>query len=205
MPFNIWCLGCNKQVAKSVRFNAEKKHIDNYFSTPVFSFSMQCHICSNIIEIQTDPKNAEYVVSKGGRRKVEEWQPEMNETLELTDSKDAEKIAKNPFFKLEHVVDDKRKAAEALPKLESLKRAQNVWKDDYTASKILRQQLREDKKIIEIKKKEADVIRQHASFNIPILPEAEEDIEKAKSICFKNQKGGISQLMKKVKKNSNKM
>lgn len=73
MPFNVWCLGCNQHIAKGVRFNAEKKRIDTYFSTDILSFRMKCHLCSNWMEIHTDPKNADYVCISGVRRKVEEY------------------------------------------------------------------------------------------------------------------------------------
>lgn len=39
-----------------VRYNAEKKKIGNYYSTPIFSFRCKCHLCDNWFEIQTDPK-----------------------------------------------------------------------------------------------------------------------------------------------------
>lgn len=152
---------------------------------------MLCHLCGNPIKIQTDPKNAEYVVMEGAKRKIEEWQPEDNETIKLLDSKDAEKMSKNAFFKLEHEVDDKKRAAEALPKLEQIQDSQNVWKNDYAASRILRKRYREESKEHQLKKNEADVIRQRASFNIPILPEAEEDKITASKVLFKNEKSGL--------------
>ena len=39
-----------------VRYNAEKKKIGNYYSTPIFSFRCKCHLCDGWFEIQTDPK-----------------------------------------------------------------------------------------------------------------------------------------------------
>ena len=39
-----------------VRYNAEKKKIGNYFSTPIYSFRCKCHLCDGWFEIQTDPK-----------------------------------------------------------------------------------------------------------------------------------------------------
>lgn len=43
LPFNIWCgeregEGCGKHIGQGVRFNAEKKRVGNYFSTPIFEF-----------------------------------------------------------------------------------------------------------------------------------------------------------------------
>ncbi len=70
MPFNCWCNKCQHLIGKGVRFNAEKKQIGMYYSTRIWSFSMRCPSCSNGIEVVTDPKNTEYVVKTGGRRKV---------------------------------------------------------------------------------------------------------------------------------------
>ena len=70
MPFNVWCGGCNHLIGKGVRFNAEKKQIGSYYSTKIWSFTMRAPCCSQKIEVQTDPKNTEYVVVSGGTRKV---------------------------------------------------------------------------------------------------------------------------------------
>ena len=37
------------------RYNAEKKKIGMYYSTPVYQFRMKCHLCDNHFEIKTDP------------------------------------------------------------------------------------------------------------------------------------------------------
>ena len=70
MPFNVWCAGCGHLIGKGVRFNAEKKAVGGYFSTEIWSFSMTSPCCQEHIEIQTDPKNHEYIVVSGARRKV---------------------------------------------------------------------------------------------------------------------------------------
>lgn len=69
IPFNIWCGKCGEHIAKGERFNAEKKAIGNYHSTKVLQFTMTHH-CGCKITIQTDPKNAEYIVVEGAQRKV---------------------------------------------------------------------------------------------------------------------------------------
>lgn len=50
--------------------DAEKKQIGTYFSSKTWSFVMRSPCCQTRIEVQTDPKNAEYVVVSGARRKV---------------------------------------------------------------------------------------------------------------------------------------
>jgi coiled-coil domain-containing protein 130 len=77
-----------------VRYNAEKKKIGSYYSTPIFSFRCKCHLCDGWFEIHTDPKvggsldvgdsmlmreqNTRYVVAAGARKKDEDWDPEEN-------------------------------------------------------------------------------------------------------------------------------
>jgi coiled-coil domain-containing protein 130 len=39
-----------------VRYNAEKKKVGAYYSTPIYSFRCKCHLCDGWFEIQTDPK-----------------------------------------------------------------------------------------------------------------------------------------------------
>ncbi len=91
---------CDAHIGMGVRYNAEKKKIGMYYSTPIFSFRCKCHLCSGWFEIQTDPQvrpfvplcptwvtlaltrylmqNTRYVVVSGARRKEEDWDPAEN-------------------------------------------------------------------------------------------------------------------------------
>lgn len=82
MPFNVRCNGCGNHIGKGVRYDAEKRKIGKYFSTSIYSFRMLCHCedgtsrtCQrrnpHWIEIQTDPKNADYVITEGAARLAE--------------------------------------------------------------------------------------------------------------------------------------
>lgn len=55
MPYNIWCDGCGNHIGMGVRYNAEKKKIGMYYTTPIYQFRMKCHLCDNHFEIKTDP------------------------------------------------------------------------------------------------------------------------------------------------------
>ncbi|RDW93777.1 Saf4/Yju2 family protein [Aspergillus mulundensis] len=59
MPFAVWCTTCKPEniIGQGVRFNAEKKKVGNYYSTPIYSFRMKHTVCGGWIEIRTDPKN----------------------------------------------------------------------------------------------------------------------------------------------------
>ncbi|KAG8910378.1 hypothetical protein FRC00_008293, partial [Tulasnella sp. 408] len=78
LPFNIWCGTCNNHIGMGVRYNAEKKKVGNYYSTPIYSFRCKCHLCDGWFEIQTDPKNTRYVVTSGARKQEQDWDPEEN-------------------------------------------------------------------------------------------------------------------------------
>src|SRR6201996_4533646 len=53
---------CNAHIGMGVRYNAEKKKIGMYYSTPIFSFRCKCHLCSGWFEIKTDPQVRPYAL-----------------------------------------------------------------------------------------------------------------------------------------------
>ena len=44
MPFNVWCLHCDKHIGMGVRYNAEKQRVGEYYTTPILEFRMKCHL-----------------------------------------------------------------------------------------------------------------------------------------------------------------
>ncbi|KAI8057110.1 coiled-coil domain-containing protein 130-like protein [Syncephalis plumigaleata] len=161
LPFNIWCEGCDNHIGTGVRYNAEKKKIGNYYSTPILSFRMKCHLCANWIEIHTDPK------------------------VLVKNEADKERREKNAFAQLEHGVEDKRKAASLAQRLTDIQTLNDKqWSSPDDQSSRLRKRFRTEKKVLIAKKKEADEIRERNSLTIPIVPESEEDVIAAKSISF---------------------
>lgn len=70
MPFNVFCLHCDGHIAQGVRFNAEKKKVGNYYSSPIFAFRMKHTTCGKWIEIQTDPKNTTYLCTEGAKKQA---------------------------------------------------------------------------------------------------------------------------------------
>ncbi|EGG16380.1 coiled-coil domain-containing protein [Cavenderia fasciculata] len=73
MPYNVWCLGCNKHIGRGTRYNAHKKLIGKYLSSDIISFKMKCRLCSHSFEIQTDPEHAQFKLADGLKRKEETW------------------------------------------------------------------------------------------------------------------------------------
>lgn len=167
-----------------VRYNAEKKKVGNYYTTPIYRFRMKCHLCDNHFEIETDPKNCDYVIVSGARRKEERWEPSATETVELTDKEDVKKMAVDAMFKLEHGVQDQQKSKKALPTLAQLKEVQSVWDDDYAANQLLRKKFREQKQdLIAVAMKDKE-LQKRGALDVNLLPEREEDIEHAHKIRY---------------------
>lgn len=73
MPWKVWCTACDKIIAKGVRFNAQKRKIGDYHTTPIFEFTMKCTWCPGIIKIKTDPQNAAFEITQGAKKKIE-WE-----------------------------------------------------------------------------------------------------------------------------------
>ncbi|KAL7748543.1 Protein saf4 [Sorochytrium milnesiophthora] len=188
LPFNIWCLGCNNHIGMGVRYNAEKKKIGNYYSTPILSFRMKCHLCDNWFEIQTDPQNTQYVVTEGAKQKVEEYDPDDAEVPRLKDDAEKEKLAENGFYRLEHAVKDAKVAQDVKTSLMQLKElTDEQWEDDFTLNQKLRTKFRRQKKADAIEAQEGRAIAQRIGTSMAILPETEEDRIRAKLAQFSDK------------------
>ncbi|GAB2234180.1 hypothetical protein Droror1_Dr00003418 [Drosera rotundifolia] len=171
MPFNIWCEGCESMIAKGVRFNAEKKQVGNYYSTKIWSFTMKSACCKHVIVIQTDPKNCEYVIISGARKKTEEYDNEDAETVALPADDERGRLV-DPFYRLEHQEEDLKKKREAEPVLVRLQRASDArHADDYAINKALRARLRNQKKRVA----EEELASKKMGLSIRLLPASEED------------------------------
>ncbi|KAG0043381.1 hypothetical protein BGZ83_011467 [Gryganskiella cystojenkinii] len=185
LPYNIWCNGCNHPIGMGVRYNAEKKKVGNYYSTAILSFRMKCHLCDNWFEIRTDPKNSAYVVTAGARKKIEDFDPQDNETIELDTPDERERRANDKFAKLEHAQLDANKArvgATVLTRLQNLNDRQ--WSDPYALSQRLRKKFREEKKAQVALAAECRSVADRVGFAFEILPESEQDRERSKMIRF---------------------
>ncbi|RWS03559.1 coiled-coil domain-containing protein 130-like protein [Dinothrombium tinctorium] len=142
MPYNIWCDGCNNHIGMGVRYNAQKSKTGMYYSTPIYKFRMKCHLCDNHIEMQTDPKNLDYMILSGARRQERRWNPSENEQIVPEDKDTSKKLSSDAMFRLEHNVEHENKANTIAPVLEQLEQFQQRWKDDYAANQLLRNKFR---------------------------------------------------------------
>lgn len=185
MPYNIWCEGCNNHIGTGVRYNAEKKKVGMYYSTPIYQFRMKCHLCDNHFEIKTDPANLDYEIVSGARRQERRWDPTENEQIVPEDKEITRKMAADAMFKLEHGVGDKVKSQEVDPVLQKLEEFQaSRWHDDYASNKALRSAMR-------VKRIEAQTqAAKDASYHIfgSLLPPNESDAKTAKLLQFTQSK-----------------
>ncbi|KAK5865370.1 hypothetical protein PBY51_019648 [Eleginops maclovinus] len=147
MPYNIWCDGCKNHIGMGVRYNAEKKKVGNYYTTPIYRFRMKCHLCVNYIEMQTDPATCDYVIVTGGSRKEERWDMAENEQIITTEHQEKEKLETDAMFKLDHGGKDREKLKKALPSLSEIQDYQASKKDDFQLNSSLRRKFRTEKKV----------------------------------------------------------
>src|ERR1700737_1581742 len=200
LPFNIWCSSCNNHIGQGVRFNAEKKRAGNYYSTPIWSFRMKCHLCSAWFEIKTDPEHTRYIIVDGAKRQADEYdttdqgvaQPKGMGCLRvwlIIDVLETKKM-EDPFYRLEKDEEDKLKASEQQEIIKDLyQKSDKQWSDPWTVSKKLRKTFREEKKVRKAKSILTEDIRNRNGLHIELLPESEEDILKAKMIEYDGQEG----------------
>ncbi|KAA3679732.1 coiled-coil domain-containing protein 130, partial [Paragonimus westermani] len=142
MPFNCWCLTCKNPIGMGVRYNAQKTKVGMYHSTPIYKFTMPCHLCAGVIVMQTDPQNFDYIILEGARRKTQKWDPEENEQLVVADAAEKKKLALDAMYHLEHDVKDKVKGTTAAVTLQQLEHERETLKDDFILNQIARKQFR---------------------------------------------------------------
>ncbi|KAF2766659.1 DUF572-domain-containing protein, partial [Teratosphaeria nubilosa] len=124
MPYAVWCHGCKPYaiIGQGVRFNAEKKKVGYYYSTPIWSFRMQHPACGQFIEIRTDPKKTAYVVHEGGKARDygEDKVKEGEDGVPILTAAEREARRQDAFAELEGKADEKAQAKENTRRIEEL-------------------------------------------------------------------------------------
>lgn len=171
MPFNVWCLGCGRHIAMGVRYNAEKKKVGNYYTSPVYQFKMKCHLCDTYFTIQTDPSKFDYVVLSGARRQVQQTGDEEDISCRLSVDSEAESRKKmvGAMFRLEKRVEDKIKSESQLPSLNDLKNWRSKWEDSFAANQLIRSQFRQRRKRIQEAKERDKNLLNKTSLKIQLV------------------------------------
>lgn len=203
MPFHIWCGTCPKPtiIAQGVRFNAEKKKVGNYFSTPIWSFRMKHAACGGVIEIRTDPKNAEYVVTEGAKRR--DYGDEKGDrgqeggVGQILTEEERERRRNDAFAALEGKVAEKEQATVDKDRIDELKSLKDKdWEDPYAASRRLRKTFRVERKVRARKAEETEALRDKMSLGIELLEETEADRRRAGLIEFGDMGSGATDVAK---------
>lgn len=187
MPFPIWCTSCPKPtiIGQGVRFNAEKKKIGNYYSTPIFSFRMKHVACGSWIEIRTDPKNTAYVVHEGARKRDTGEDTVREGDIEIETVEEREKRRGDAFATLEGKVVDKQRLEIAKDRLEELQEVQDQqWEDPYERNRKLRAQFRVGRKLREKEAGVTEALQDKMSLGLELLPENEDDVRRAGFVEF---------------------
>lgn len=151
----MWCLGgCDRRIAQGVRFNADKKQIGKYYSTPILRFTMKCERCAGELVIDTDPEHSDFKVISGCRKRDAEAGVDESLILE-SKTEEEEPLLKDPMYRLEHGLEDLSKATQAKPLLERLQDRNAPLRDDYALLTLARRPIREANRAREAEEAEA--------------------------------------------------
>ncbi|QRV74803.1 coiled-coil domain-containing protein [Ceratobasidium sp. AG-Ba] len=170
LPFNIWCGGCDAHIGMGVRYNAEKRKVGSYYTTPIYAFRCKCHLCSHWFEIRTDPQNTRYVIEYGARQKMEDWNPEENGGYAVHENDPSKNAPLDPLQSLEKSTTQEenyiRHAKPHLEQLQELSAARSA--DPYALSVRLRKTFRTDKHAALRVKASDDAVRERYSLDANI-------------------------------------
>lgn len=204
MPFAIWCTTCKPHetiIGQGVRFNAEKKRVGSYYSTPVFSFRMRHTACGGWIEIRTDPKNTAYVVTEGARKREtgDDQQPlavaGLGEIAVRLGRPGQEGGGEDPLARLEGKVADKKQAETATSRILDLQeRQKRDWDDPYEKSRRLRRAFRVERKGLERAEADREKLKDKMSLGIDLVDEREEDGLRAQMVDFGRAGGTLDAI-----------
>ncbi|KAL8789762.1 MAG: hypothetical protein Q9213_001013 [Squamulea squamosa] len=202
MPYAIWCSHCPKPtiIGQGVRFNAEKKKVGNYHSTPIFSFRMKHNVCGGWIEIRTDPKNTAYAVVEGAKKRDTGDDVVKDGDYVIQSQEEKEKMQNDAFAALEGRVEGKKQVFSDKSRIEDLYRGkERDWDDPYQASKRLRKTFRVERKVREQEGKRTEDLKERMSLGMDLVPESEEDKRKAGFVDF-GVEDGVTAVIKATSK-----
>ena len=189
MPFAVWCHTCKPHaiIGQGVRFNAEKKKIGYYHSTPIWQFKLKHVACGGSIEIKTDPKETAYVVVTGGKARDygEDRVREGEDGRPILTPLERERRREDAFAVLEGRAEEKEAVKDNAKRIEELYRSrERDWEDPGDVNKRLRQSFRQEKKVRKREEDATESLKERIGTEIDILPETELDAQRAKLVSF---------------------
>ncbi|RMZ68679.1 DUF455 domain [Pyrenophora seminiperda CCB06] len=187
LPFAVWCDHCTPPaiIGQGVRFNAEKKKVGNYHSTPIWSFRMKHSACGGWWEIRTDPQKSEYTVIEGARRRdYGKVEGEEEGEMKFLTEEERERRREDVFARLEGRVEEKRGDAGNKKRVEELYEKSEVWRDPYDVNARLRGVFREKRKGWKREERKKEGMQEKFSLGIEIVEESEGDRVRAGLVEF---------------------
>eukprot|EP01135_Chromosphaera_perkinsii_P010524 Nk52_evm34s2152 gene=Nk52_evmTU34s2152 len=190
LPFNVVCGGCGGYLGAGTRYNAEKwqKEGEKYYSTPIWRFRMKCRRCPNYFVIKTDPKNSEYEIIEGARRREEDFDEKeigLAFTGRVEEIEEMGQRKGNAMLRLDHEITGKKKIEKDQPFIDKLVRHQErTARDYYSVNSLLRSRFRKEKKSEKMIEEECKRLQEKAHVSIPILPASAEDQVEAEKMIF---------------------
>jgi len=187
--FKVVCSGCDQYISMGNRYDAEKIIIGKYHTTPVYKFTMNCHVCLCKWEIRTDPQTLDYVCLSGCRRKQENWDTREANGLTTIDSEVKKKLLGDKMFTKEHQHDGKTKAFLRADELRIVEVDRKIRKFDAELNAQLRREARKNRVIekakIDEKQEFRDKLNLHSSTFV--LSSDEEDNTQTKQLLQKRK------------------
>lgn len=200
MPFAIWCTTCpskssSQLIGQGVRFNAEKKKVGNYFSTPIWQFRMKHTACSGWIEIRTDPKNTEYVVTEGARKRDtgdDVVVAERDGAVLIGDEAEKERRRQDAFAAFEGKAADKKQAQSEVKRIEELRMLkERDWQHPDDVNAKLRKGFRVGRKHREKMAEATGLLQDRMSLGIDLLEATDDDARRAGFVEFGVEDDGL--------------
>lgn len=145
LPFDGFCAHCSAHVGKGTRFNAQKAHVDDYFTTKIYEFTTKCRACAqSTFKIRTNPQERTFDYIEGIRKKVEEFDTTEAGTAGVIDTDVGAGIIPSSgadsstvdshLSRLERAAAGERKAQTEYGRLESIQRLNDSTKKDDASS-----------------------------------------------------------------------
>jgi len=150
---------------------------------PAQSADYSAH-CNQRFVIRTDPKNDDYELAEGLRRKVETWDTKDTETIELVDPETRSKMQSDPMFRAEKTIRDAKKERSDKERLADLQDLRDEREDTYSLNCMLRKSNRVRRK----EEEAAEKLRRLEglpNFALTLQPPSAEDAKEAKAIVFR--------------------
>jgi hypothetical protein len=186
LPFNINCASCGQHIGKGTRFNADKQRVGQYLSTPIFSFSFTCHLCSGKIRIDTDPKAGEYVIQEGGRRRLDGAGGEDDDRLVVGEGENEAALrATDALYRVEREQADLQRGQEVGDVISQLVQRNARLQDDFGQSQLMRRHMRARREEAERQRCE----RLQKGLSMQLLPPSNDDCKQAEDVTYGKVEG----------------